>query len=48
MEPTILNVVKTNPDLKIYREHKVTMAYNYVDKKGVFLFKIMITSEKYK
>ena len=48
MEPAILNGVKTNPDLKVYRDHNVTMAYNYADMKGVFLFKIMITPEKYK
>lgn len=48
MEPAVLNGVKTSPDLKVYREHKVTMAYNYVDKKGAFVFKILITPEKYK
>jgi hypothetical protein len=48
MEPAILNGVKTSPDLKAYREHKITMAYNYVDKNGAFVFKILITPEKYK
>jgi hypothetical protein len=48
MEPTILNGVKTSPDLKDYRDHKVTMAYNYVDKNGAFVFKILISPDKYK
>jgi hypothetical protein len=48
MEPAVLNGVKTSPDLKVYRNHNVTMAYNYVDKNGMFLFKILITPEKYK
>ena len=48
MEPTILNGVKTSPDLKDYRDHKVIMAYNYVDKNGAFVFKILISPDKYK
>jgi len=48
MEPTILNGVKTSPALKKHREKKVTMSYRYVDKKGVFLFKIAITPDQYK
>lgn len=47
MEPTILNGVKTSPDLKKYRDNKVTMSYQYADKKGVFLFKIAITPDLY-
>lgn len=47
MEPTIVNAVKTNPALTIYREHKTTMAYQYSDKNGVYLFTISVTPEKY-
>lgn len=47
LEPRLLNSVKTNPDLKFYREHKVTMAYKYSDKNGSYLFKISITPEEY-
>jgi hypothetical protein len=47
IEPKILNSTKTSPDLKTFRDNKVTMNYNYRDKEGVFLFKIIITPEMY-
>lgn len=47
LEPNIINNVKTNPDLKPYRDNKVTMAYNYRDKNGVFVLKIEVTPEMY-
>jgi hypothetical protein len=46
-EPVLINNVKTNPDLKLYRDNKVTMAYNYKDKNGVFVLKINITPDVY-
>jgi len=42
-----INNVKTNPDLKIYRDNKVTMAYNYKDKNGIFVLKISVTPGLY-
>ena len=47
LTPVIINNVKTNPDLKIYRDHKTTMAYYYKDKNGAFVFKITVTPEQY-
>ena len=47
LQPGILNNVKSNPDLKIYRDHKVTMVYAYNDKNKVFITKINITPEMY-
>jgi hypothetical protein len=47
LQPGILNGVKTNPDLKIYREHKVTMVYSYYDKNKVFITTINITPDLY-
>jgi hypothetical protein len=47
IEPGIINNVKTNPDLKAYRDNKVTMAYNYRDKNGVFVLKINVTPDLY-
>jgi len=48
LKPNILNTIKTNPDLKSFREHKTTMSYNYKDKNNVFLFKLSFTPEQYK
>ncbi len=47
MRPMILNNVKTNPDLKIYRDNKTTMAYNYTDMNGEFIIKISISADQY-
>lgn len=47
IEPGIINNVKTNPDLKIYRDNKTTMVYYYKDKNGVFVFKLAVTPKMY-
>lgn len=48
MQPIILNIIKTNPDLKIFRDNDVIMAYNYRDKNGKHLFKLTFKPENYK
>lgn len=48
LQPLILNTIKTNPDLRIFRENDVTMVYNYKDKKGEHLFKLTFKPENYK
>ena len=47
MQPIILNNLKRNPDFKIYRDNKTTMAYNYKDMNGVFITRISIKADKY-
>lgn len=47
IQPIILNNVKSNPDLKIYRDNKTTMTYNYKDMNGEFITKISITADQY-
>ncbi len=47
LQPQIFNTVKTNPDMKIYRDNKTTIAYSYKDKNGVFITKISVTSDQY-
>lgn len=46
--PGIVNNVKTNPDLRFFRDNKTTMSYNYKDKAGVFLLKLKVTPDMYK
>ena len=45
--PGIINNVRTNPELKVYRDNKVTMDYAYRDKNGVFVLKISVTPDMY-
>jgi uncharacterized membrane protein YvbJ len=48
IEPGIINNIKTNPDLKYYRDNKITMIYSYRDKNGEFVMKFSETPDKYK
>jgi hypothetical protein len=48
LQPTILNNIKTNPDLKTFRDNDVIMAYNYKGKNGEHLFKLTFKPENYK
>jgi len=48
LEPTITNVVKTNPQMKFQRDHNTTMNYYYKDKNGLYLFIVTVTPNKYK
>jgi len=48
IKPIILNTIKTNPDLKLFRDHKTTMSYDYKDKNSEHLFKLSFTADQYK
>ncbi|WP_445732129.1 hypothetical protein [Mariniflexile sp.] len=47
IEPNVVNNMKTNPDMTLYRENRITMIYNYKDKNGEFVLKINVSPEKY-
>jgi ribosomal protein L37E len=47
LEPNMINLVKTNPDMKFFRDHKTTMKYSYKDKNGIYICAIAITPDKY-
>jgi hypothetical protein len=47
IEPGIINNVKTNPEMKSFRDDKVTLVYNYYYKEHVFAFKIPVTPDMY-
>ena len=47
MEPNILEQIKTNPQMKIFRENKVTMNYLYRDKNKKYIVLISITPSLY-
>lgn len=47
LEPSIINFVKTNPDMQTMRDNKVTINYYYKDKEGVYLFTISVKPEQY-
>ena len=47
IEPSIINNVKTNPEMKTLRENKTTFIYYYKDKNGVFVSKITVTPDMY-
>jgi hypothetical protein len=47
MDPLILNQLKTNPQMKFFRDNKVTMNYLYKDKNGVFVSLISVSPDEY-
>jgi ribosomal protein L37E len=47
IEPVLLNLVKTNPQMQYQRDHKWTLIYQYKDKTGLYLFSVNITPEMY-
>jgi hypothetical protein len=47
VEPTIINFVKTNPEMKFIRDHKTTVNYYYKDMTGVYLFTISVKPDQY-
>ncbi|BAX80635.1 hypothetical protein [Labilibaculum antarcticum] len=48
LSPTIVNFVKTNPDMKNIRDHETIVNYSYKDMTGVFLFTISVKPIEYK
>lgn len=47
VRPGLIENVKTNPDLKIFRDNKITMAYRYFDKHREFVTEISVTPDLY-
>jgi hypothetical protein len=48
LRESIVNDVKTNPDMQAMRDNDVTVAYKYNDMNGIFLTKIVVKPEDYK
>lgn len=48
LEPSVTNHIRTNPDMKYYRDNKITMRYYYKDKNGNYVFSFSVTPEQYK
>jgi|WetSurMetagenome_2_1015567.scaffolds.fasta_scaffold80678_1 hypothetical protein len=48
VEPTIINFVKTNPEMKTIRDNKTIVNYYYKDKTGVYLFTVSVKPEQYR
>ena len=45
--PGILQNAKTNPEMKLLRDNKVTLNYSYSDKNGEFVTKYIVKPEMY-
>ena len=43
----LIENVKNNPSLKIYRDNKITLDYKYYDKNGEFVTEISVTPDLY-
>ena len=47
LKPRIRNNERMNPEMKIQRDHQVTMVFYYRDREGVFVTQVMLTPEEY-
>lgn len=47
LKPVLVNSIKTNPEMELLRGEEVTFIYNYSDKNGYALTKLIITSDDY-
>ena len=48
IRPNIIENVKSNPDLKVFRDNNVTLDYKYYDKNGEFALDVSVTPELYR
>ena len=48
IEPKIIASIKKESEFQFFRKAQTTINYNYKDRNGQFVFKIVITPEKYK
>lgn len=47
IEPKIIANIKKDPSFRFFKDSKTIMTYNYRDRNGQFIFKIVIGPEKY-
>jgi hypothetical protein len=47
LEPSMRDNVIRNPDLELFRKHEVTFIYNFKDKAGKFMMKVVVNPDKY-
>ncbi|HET6559813.1 MAG TPA: hypothetical protein VFG54_20980 [Prolixibacteraceae bacterium] len=47
MEPYLIDQVKNNKQMELFRKLKTTINYSYKDKTGKFLFMVSVTPDKY-
>ena len=47
LKPTLIDNIKYSPELKVYRDHEITMDYHYYDKNGDSMTTITITPDVY-
>jgi len=47
IEPQLVNTIKTNPQMQVFRMYKTTFVYNYKDEAGNSFLKISVTPDQY-
>lgn len=48
LKQQLVNNIKTNQNMKFFRDNNIAMGYNYKDKNGSFLLQMLIKPEDYK
>lgn len=46
--PNIISNIRSNPDMKVFRDHEITFLYAYRDHRGELFYTLSVTPEMYK
>lgn len=47
LKPRIRSNVRVNPEMKVQRDHQVTMVFHYRDRNGNFITRVHLAPEEY-
>jgi len=47
LEPNIINIVRTDPQMQFFRDNKITINYHYRDKMGNYVLTISVIPKQY-
>lgn len=47
LKPRIMSNVSLNPEMRVQRDHRVTMLFYYRDRKGAFVTQVRLSSGEY-
>lgn len=48
MASSVINNVRTNPSMKVFRDNEITLLYAYRDQRGELFYTLSVTPEMYK
>lgn len=47
LKPQLVQTIESDEDMKVFRDHEVTLIYQYMDKNGAFVLSVKVTPDDY-